>query len=107
MVRGTVPFAVTFDRAGHLVITEAGPSALVTFELHSDGTIAQIDAVDTGQLAASEGYCWYSWPRQIESMARLAEYRFEWVLPGHGQRVYLPSAEMHTKMRQLVDSMAR
>src|SRR5262249_29394482 len=51
---GTVPFAFTFDRAGDLVITEAGPSALATFALHSDGTIAQIDAVDTGQLAA----CW-------------------------------------------------
>src|SRR5215468_1104269 len=51
---GTVPFAVTFDPAGDLVITEAGPSALATFALHSDGTIAQINAVDTGQLAA----CW-------------------------------------------------
>jgi len=51
---GTVPFAFTFDPAGHLAITEASPSALVTFALHSDGTIAQIDAVDTGQLAA----CW-------------------------------------------------
>src|SRR5262249_31808305 len=51
---GTVPFAFTFDPAGHLAITEAGPSALVTFALHSDGTIAQIDAVDTRQLAA----CW-------------------------------------------------
>ncbi len=46
------------------------------------------------RLSASEDYCWYSWPRQIESMARLAEYRFEWVLPGHGQRVQLPAAEM-------------
>jgi len=51
---GTVPFALTFDPAGDLVITEAGPSALATFALHSDGTITQIDAVDTGQLAA----CW-------------------------------------------------
>ena len=51
---GTVPFAFTFDPAGDLAVTEAGPSALATFALHSDGTIAQIDAVDTGQLAA----CW-------------------------------------------------
>ena len=51
---GTVPFAFTFDPAGDLVITEAGPSALATFALHSDGTITQIDTVDTGQLAA----CW-------------------------------------------------
>src|SRR5262249_59000422 len=51
---GTVPFAFTFDLAGDLAITEAGPSVLATFALHSDGTITQIDAVDTGQLAA----CW-------------------------------------------------
>jgi 6-phosphogluconolactonase (cycloisomerase 2 family) len=51
---GTVPFAITFDPAGDLVIAEAGPSALATFALHSDGTITQIDAVDTGQAAT----CW-------------------------------------------------
>jgi DNA-binding beta-propeller fold protein YncE len=51
---GTVPFAVTFDPAGDLAIAEAGPSALVTFALHSDGTITQLDAVDTGQAAT----CW-------------------------------------------------
>ena len=45
-------------------------------------------------LAASRDYCWYSWPHQTDSMARLADYRFEWVLPGHGQRVHLPAAAM-------------
>src|SRR3990172_389754 len=38
------------------------------------------------QLSASQTYCWHSWPKQIESMERLLDYRFEWVLPGHGQR---------------------
>ena len=41
----------------------------------------------SSSLSASEDYCWYSWPQQAESMERLADYRFEWVLPGHGQRV--------------------
>jgi ferredoxin len=58
------------------------------------------------RLAASKSYCWYSWPEQIESMARLAEYRFEWVLPGHGQRVQLPATTMHTEMTRLVEAMA-
>jgi hypothetical protein len=35
-------------------------------------------------------------------MARLADYSFEWVLPGHGQRVYLPANEMRQQMKQLV-----
>ena len=42
--------------------------------------------------------------RQAESMRRLASYRFEWVLPGHGQRVRLPADEMQ---RQLVELVAR
>jgi glyoxylase-like metal-dependent hydrolase (beta-lactamase superfamily II)/ferredoxin len=60
---------------------------------------------DARQLSASEDYCWYSWPEQAESMERLAAYRFEWVLPGHGQRVHLPAAEMRQQMRRLAQSM--
>ncbi len=60
---------------------------------------------DEHRLAASYNYCWYSWPRQIESMAKLADFSFEWVLPGHGQRVYLPRTEMVEKMHQLVARM--
>jgi glyoxylase-like metal-dependent hydrolase (beta-lactamase superfamily II) len=60
---------------------------------------------DTKQLSASEDYCWYSWPQQVESMARLAAYRFEWVLPGHGQRVHLPAAEMRQQIERLAESM--
>jgi len=56
-------------------------------------------------LAASENYCWYSWPQQIASMERLADYRFEWVLPGHGQKVHLPAAEMRSEILRLVESM--
>ena len=60
---------------------------------------------DARELSASKDYCWYSWPQQAESMARSAAYRFEWVLPGHGQRVYLPAAQMHQQMQHLVRSM--
>ncbi len=35
-------------------------------------------------LTAFPSVAWYSWTRQTESMARLAQYDFEWVLPGHG-----------------------
>jgi glyoxylase-like metal-dependent hydrolase (beta-lactamase superfamily II)/ferredoxin len=57
------------------------------------------------QLEAFPDYCWYSWSRQITSMQRLAAYSFEWVLPGHGQRVHLPREEMRLQMRQLVSRM--
>jgi len=60
---------------------------------------------DARQLSASEDYCWYSWPQQAGSMGRLAAYRFEWVLPGHGQRVHLPAAEMRHQVERLAKSM--
>jgi glyoxylase-like metal-dependent hydrolase (beta-lactamase superfamily II) len=57
------------------------------------------------RLSASEDYCWYSWSEQAASMERLAEYPFEWVLPGHGQRVHLAAGEMHQQMKRLATSM--
>ncbi len=59
----------------------------------------------TKRLAAWRDYCWYSWREQTESMRRLADHRFEWVLPGHGQRVYLPADEMRRQMLELVARM--
>ena len=50
----TVPFAIAFDPAGHLVIADAGTNALSTFTLGSDGTVTLIDSVGTGQAAT----CW-------------------------------------------------
>jgi glyoxylase-like metal-dependent hydrolase (beta-lactamase superfamily II)/ferredoxin len=60
---------------------------------------------DTQQLSASEDYCWYSWPKQVDSTRRLADFPFEWVLPGHGQRVHLPAAKMHEQILLLAESM--
>jgi 6-phosphogluconolactonase (cycloisomerase 2 family) len=50
----TVPFAVTFDPSGNLVIANAGNSSLATFALSHDGTVKLIDSVPTGQAAT----CW-------------------------------------------------
>ena len=51
---GTVPFAISFDRYGHLVIAEAGTNALATFALAPRGTLSLVDAVPTGASAT----CW-------------------------------------------------
>ncbi len=57
------------------------------------------------RLGASADYCWDSWSDQIASMRRLADFEFEWVLPGHGQRVYLPAAKMRRQVLDLADRM--
>jgi 6-phosphogluconolactonase (cycloisomerase 2 family) len=53
---GAVPFGVTFDRAGHLVVAESSSTtpAVATFALNADGTVTQLDLVPTGKAAT----CW-------------------------------------------------
>jgi len=51
---GTVPFGISFDLYGHLVIAEAGPNALATFALAPGGAVSLVDAVPTGASAT----CW-------------------------------------------------
>ena len=52
---GAVPFGVTFDQAGHLVVSEASSTAAVaTFALSPNGTVTQLALVPTGQAAT----CW-------------------------------------------------
>ncbi len=60
---------------------------------------------ERGRLSASETVCWYSWPQQVESVRRLAQYGFEWVLPGHGERAFFQLAEMREQMSRLVTAL--
>jgi glyoxylase-like metal-dependent hydrolase (beta-lactamase superfamily II)/ferredoxin len=53
-------------------------------------------------LTASQSVSWYSWPMQIESVRKLLEYDFEWVLPGHGERVHMENGEMKKRLGELV-----
>ncbi|HUA61823.1 MAG TPA: MBL fold metallo-hydrolase, partial [Verrucomicrobiae bacterium] len=59
-----------------------------------------------GRLTASRDVCWYSWREQVASVRRLAAYSFEWVLPGHGQRVHFPREQMAAQIGRLVDAVA-
>lgn len=51
--------------------------------------------------------CWYSWPEQTESMARLLDYRFSRVLPGHGRPIHLDATRMHDELGRCVEWMRR
>jgi len=48
---------------------------------------------------------WYSWRKQAESMEKLLGFDFEWVLPGHGQRIKLTSLKMREELEALVGRM--
>jgi glyoxylase-like metal-dependent hydrolase (beta-lactamase superfamily II)/ferredoxin len=53
-------------------------------------------------LIAFRNYCWDSWPQQTRSMERLLDYRFEWVLPGHGRIGHGSKEEMHGHLQDCV-----
>ncbi len=57
------------------------------------------------QLYAFRRFCWYSWSEQIESMAKLANYSFEWVLPGHGRRYHGTVADTEQQMQHCIEWM--
>lgn len=58
-------------------------------------------------LEASRSVCWYSWPEQTRSMERLASFRFDRVLPGHGRRYRASSAAaMKREIERLAAAMA-
>ena len=55
---------------------------------------------DDLRLDMGRGVCWYSWPDQLRSLARLRDFRFQWVLPGHGRRF---RADSPAAMRAALD----
>jgi glyoxylase-like metal-dependent hydrolase (beta-lactamase superfamily II)/ferredoxin len=61
----------------------------------------------TEHLYAFRDACWYSWREQTESMARLLDYRFSWVLPGHGRPIHLDPVVMHDELERCVEWMRR
>ena len=58
-------------------------------------------------LYAFPRFCWYSWSEQIKSMEKLANYSFEWVLPGHGRRYHGDVATTKQQMQQCVSWMKK
>ena len=58
-------------------------------------------------LYASAGVNWYSWEEQTRSMERLLDYRFEWVLPGHGRRMHADSGDMQDHLKACISRMKR
>jgi glyoxylase-like metal-dependent hydrolase (beta-lactamase superfamily II)/ferredoxin len=52
-------------------------------------------------LTAHPNVCWYDWPTQLRSVARLRDLSFSWILPGHGERVHLDPSVMDAMLGQV------
>lgn len=58
----------------------------------------------TGDLEVAESVTWYSIEELAASLARTAgRLRFEWILPGHGDRRRLDADEMSRRLRALAE----
>jgi glyoxylase-like metal-dependent hydrolase (beta-lactamase superfamily II)/ferredoxin len=60
-----------------------------------------------GRLTAFRDVAWYSWKEQTRSMRRLLDYRFEWVLPGHGRRAHQPAEALRESLKECISWMER
>jgi glyoxylase-like metal-dependent hydrolase (beta-lactamase superfamily II)/ferredoxin len=96
---------------GFLAIPTPGHTRGHTVLLHRDRFLFTGDHLswnrEEARLSASRDYCWYSWKDQVDSLAKLRDYSFEWVLPGHGQRARLSLEEMRREMARLVERELR
>ena len=62
------------------------------------------------RLWASREVCWHDWREQTESVEKLLAlfgdgHRFEWILPGHGERIERSDLEMRRALLRLVETM--
>jgi glyoxylase-like metal-dependent hydrolase (beta-lactamase superfamily II)/ferredoxin len=90
------------------------PFRIIPVPGHTEGSIALLyddrflfsgdhlwwDRDITG-LGAPEHLVWNE-PRLLKSVATLLDHRFEWVLPGHGDRIHLTAPEMARHLDQLL-----
>ena len=62
----------------------------------------------TGDIEVVDSVTWYSVQVLAESLTRTADrLRFEWLLPGHGDRRRLPHDEMSRRLRALASRARR
>jgi glyoxylase-like metal-dependent hydrolase (beta-lactamase superfamily II)/ferredoxin len=59
------------------------------------------------QLIAFRTACWYSWTKLLESMHKLLEFQFEWILPGHGRRFHAEHEQMQQALQKCLDWMEK
>jgi len=103
-LEGTEPYALATDL---LIIPVPGHSPGHTVLLHKNQFLFTGDhlawSAGANRLVGFRRYCFYSWTEQIQSMHKLLDYDFEWILPGHGRRHHATVEELH---QQITDCIA-
>ena len=99
-IAGTEPYALASDL---LAIPTPGHTKGHIVLLYKDTFLFTGDSLAWSerykQLVGFYNFCWYSWEELIKSTRKLAEYSFEWVLPGHGRRYHADRETMEQQMQ--------
>lgn len=108
-LEGTEPIALASDL---LAIPVPGHTAGSTALLYRNEFLFSGDHIwwsqARGRLHASRCVNWHSWDEQVRSVRRLLQFRFRWVLPGHGRRFQTATAdEMRKELAKLVAHFER
>ncbi len=103
---GSEPFTLTPDL---LIIPVPGHTKGQTVLLYKNKFLFSGDHLawsqSLHQLVAFHDACWYSWSEQTKSMRNLANYSFDWVLPGHGRRFHADRETMRQQMHKCIEFM--
>lgn len=51
-----------------------------------------------GHIYGFRSVCWYDWDELVDSTEKLAQFAFEWILPGHGRRCHFSRKDMAAEM---------
>ncbi len=103
---GLAPFQLASDL---LIIPVPGHTPGHTVLLFQNQVLFSGDHVawspKLNHLYAFRSACWYSWSELQQSMQRLLNYKFEWVLPGHGHPFQASTQMMHQQLHQCLEWM--
>jgi ferredoxin len=62
---------------------------------------------ELGHLYAFKTACWYDFSIQIKSMEKLKNYKFEYVLPGHGSPIKFSAGQMQESLDKCITWMKK
>ena len=103
VLRGTDPVEVAEAVIAHPLPGHTEGSVLyVADDLYCFSGDSMYWSRTTGDVEVAENVTWYSITELAASLARsVGRLRFEWLLPGHGGRMRLPSEEMRRRLHAL------
>lgn len=111
IIEGDEPVSLGDDLQGGngLILPVPGHTAGSCCLLYDDKYLFTGDHIawsaSRGHIYAFRSVCWYSWDELVRSVERLAQYRFEWILPGHGRRCHFDADAMVEEMKRGLEWM--